>query len=93
MAFYCTAGKDRTGLVAMLVLSSLGVDDEAILEDYVISDSVYRDLGDKDAMVGALRQEQVRRVHGDAGAGWVVARSAVRAGLGLGRARVQLGQA
>ena len=38
----------------------LGVDDEAILGDYVLSDSVYRDLGDKDAMVGALRQEQAR---------------------------------
>eukprot|EP00291_Cryptomonas_curvata_P022810 CAMPEP_0172167658 /NCGR_PEP_ID=MMETSP1050-20130122/9702_1 /TAXON_ID=233186 /ORGANISM="Cryptomonas curvata, Strain CCAP979/52" /LENGTH=230 /DNA_ID=CAMNT_0012838489 /DNA_START=182 /DNA_END=870 /DNA_ORIENTATION=- len=40
VAFYCTAGKDRTGLVAMLVLSALGVPDEAILNDYVLSDSV-----------------------------------------------------
>jgi hypothetical protein len=39
----------------------LGVDDEAIVSDYVLSDSVYRDLGDKDAMVGALRQEQASR--------------------------------
>jgi len=59
VAFYCTAGKDRTGLVAMLVLSTLGVDDESIVNDYVISDSVYADLNDKDAMVGALQQQQL----------------------------------
>jgi protein-tyrosine phosphatase len=59
VAFYCTAGKDRTGLVAMLVLSALGVEKEAIINDYVLSDSVYADLNDKDAMVGALQQQQV----------------------------------
>jgi protein tyrosine/serine phosphatase len=59
VAFYCTAGKDRTGLVAMLVLSALGVDKESIINDYVLSDSVYADLNDKDAMVGALQQQQV----------------------------------
>ena len=31
---HCAAGKDRTGLVAALVLSSLGVDDEVIAQDY-----------------------------------------------------------
>lgn len=35
--FHCTAGKDRTGLVAMFVLSLLGVDDEAILDDFELS--------------------------------------------------------
>lgn len=32
--FHCTAGKDRTGLVSMLVLSVLGVDDDTILDDF-----------------------------------------------------------
>lgn len=32
--FHCTAGKDRTGLVAMLLLGLAGVDDETIIEDY-----------------------------------------------------------
>eukprot|EP00277_Geminigera_cryophila_P017296 CAMPEP_0179441318 /NCGR_PEP_ID=MMETSP0799-20121207/24890_1 /TAXON_ID=46947 /ORGANISM="Geminigera cryophila, Strain CCMP2564" /LENGTH=369 /DNA_ID=CAMNT_0021225493 /DNA_START=3 /DNA_END=1112 /DNA_ORIENTATION=- len=59
VAFYCTAGKDRTGLIAMLVLSVLGVDDEAIVSDYVLSDSVYSDMKDKSAMVGALQQENL----------------------------------
>jgi protein tyrosine/serine phosphatase len=36
--FHCAAGKDRTGVVAALVLSVLGVEDEAIVADYVLSD-------------------------------------------------------
>ena len=32
---HCSAGKDRTGLAALLVLSALGVDREAIVEDYL----------------------------------------------------------
>jgi len=32
--FHCAAGKDRTGVLAALVLASLGVDDEHICADY-----------------------------------------------------------
>ena len=35
--FHCTAGKDRTGLTAMLLLGTLGVDDELILDDFTRS--------------------------------------------------------
>lgn len=35
--FHCTAGKDRTGLFAMLVLRSLGVDEEDVLRDFTLS--------------------------------------------------------
>jgi protein-tyrosine phosphatase len=35
--FHCAAGKDRTGLLAMLVLGSLGVDREDIVEDYALT--------------------------------------------------------
>ena len=35
--FFCSAGKDRTGLVAAAVLSSLGVPDEAVADDYARS--------------------------------------------------------
>mmetsp|Transcript_28457 Transcript_28457/g.47825 ORF Transcript_28457/g.47825 Transcript_28457/m.47825 type:complete len:338 (-) Transcript_28457:126-1139(-) len=62
VALYCTAGKDRTGLMAMLVLSVLGVSDEAILADYTLSDSAYKDIGDNKAMVASL--QQVRREGG-----------------------------
>jgi protein-tyrosine phosphatase len=35
--FHCAAGKDRTGVVAALVLSVLGVDEDEIVADYVLS--------------------------------------------------------
>jgi protein-tyrosine phosphatase len=35
--FHCSAGKDRTGVLAALVLAFLGVPDETIVEDYVLS--------------------------------------------------------
>ena len=37
MVFHCAAGKDRTGLVAALVLSLLGVSDHDIADDYAAS--------------------------------------------------------
>lgn len=36
-AFYCAAGKDRTGVLAGLVLDALGVEPEAIASDYHLS--------------------------------------------------------
>jgi protein-tyrosine phosphatase len=36
-AFYCAAGKDRTGVLAALILGALGVDDEQIVADYHLS--------------------------------------------------------
>jgi protein-tyrosine phosphatase len=35
--FYCAAGKDRTGIVAALILRALGVDDEDIVADYMLT--------------------------------------------------------
>ena len=37
LAFHCSAGKDRTGVLAALVLAALGVDDRQIAEDYALS--------------------------------------------------------
>lgn len=37
LAFHCSAGKDRTGVIAALLLSSLGVADDDIAEDYTTS--------------------------------------------------------
>ncbi len=35
--WHCTSGKDRTGLAAMLLLSALGVDEEAVISDYALT--------------------------------------------------------
>jgi protein-tyrosine phosphatase len=37
IVFHCAAGKDRTGIVAALVLTLLGVADEVIVADYLAS--------------------------------------------------------
>lgn len=36
--FHCTSGKDRTGLIAALVLTLLGVDEEQILADFALTE-------------------------------------------------------
>jgi protein-tyrosine phosphatase len=40
LAFNCSAGKDRTGIAAALILSALGVPRETVLADYALSDKV-----------------------------------------------------
>ncbi len=42
MHFHCSAGKDRTGICAALLLSLLGVPDDTIVEDYLLTNQ-YRD--------------------------------------------------
>ena len=37
LLFHCTQGKDRTGTAAMLILSVLGVSEEIIIEDYLMT--------------------------------------------------------
>ena len=59
IAFYCTAGKDRTGMITAIILSLLGVPDENIVEDYSLSANVYAEMNDHKAMVGALSQRNL----------------------------------
>ena len=42
LVMHCTAGKDRTGFACALVLHALGVPDEAIGEDYLLTNRFYR---------------------------------------------------
>lgn len=37
--FHCTAGKDRTGVLALLVLDLVGVDREAVVEDFALTEA------------------------------------------------------
>lgn len=43
--FHCTAGKDRTGILAALVLEVLGVEREVVVDDFHLTD-VYRAVGE-----------------------------------------------
>jgi protein-tyrosine phosphatase len=42
LLFHCTAGKDRTGFGAALILSALGVAEEAIWEDYLATNRLWQ---------------------------------------------------
>ncbi|MGN0554099.1 MAG: tyrosine-protein phosphatase [Oscillospiraceae bacterium] len=41
--WHCTYGKDRTGVAAALLLCALGVDEDIIMQDFLISNEVYKD--------------------------------------------------
>ena len=41
-AYYCTAGRDRAGLVTAVILRTLGVSDDTIAEDYALTDRYLR---------------------------------------------------
>ena len=42
LAFNCSAGKDRTGVAAALLLTALGVPRETVTEDYLLSNRYFR---------------------------------------------------
>ena len=42
LVFHCTAGKDRTGMGAALLLSALGVSRDDIMADYLLTNRLYR---------------------------------------------------
>jgi protein-tyrosine phosphatase len=56
--YFCSSGKDRTGLITALILSSLGVGDEAVIENYTHSESVlpeeYREQALQRAIAGGM---------------------------------------
>jgi protein-tyrosine phosphatase len=58
LLFHCAAGKDRTGLVAAVLLGVLGVPDATIIEDYELS-SRYWGVGRLDAVAGLLHEHGV----------------------------------
>ncbi|MBL0150284.1 MAG: tyrosine-protein phosphatase [Ideonella sp.] len=42
VVFHCTAGKDRTGIAAALILLALGVPRELVLQDFLLTNQLYR---------------------------------------------------
>jgi len=54
--FHCTAGKDRTGVVAAILLRLLGASDDDVAADYLLSNEVRR------PMIEALEVDHRRRI-------------------------------
>ena len=44
LVFHCSAGKDRTGVLAAMVLTAMGIVDEDVVEDYTLSAPHMRDI-------------------------------------------------
>ena len=100
LVIHCTAGKDRTGFACALILHTLGVSDDLIAEDYLLTNQFYR----RDPSASSDLPEDVRQVLGSVEVSFLAAAfDAIRAdygdlqgylsdGLGLGageRARLQ----
>jgi protein-tyrosine phosphatase len=58
LVIHCTAGKDRTGFACALILHALGVPDEIIAEDYLLTNRFYR----HDPAASSDLPEDVRQV-------------------------------
>jgi protein-tyrosine phosphatase len=92
LVIHCTAGKDRTGFACALVLHALGVSDDVIDEDYLLTNRFYR----RDPSAGADLPEDVRQAISSVEASFLAAgfdavradygdvESYLREGLGLG---------
>lgn len=55
VVFHCSAGKDRTGVVAALVLETLGVDREIVIDDFALTGE-YRADGEDSAGFAMMLQ-------------------------------------
>lgn len=58
LVFHCTAGKDRTGFAAALILLALGVSREVVMQDYLLTNGLYR----RPAQVNGAAPEAVLNV-------------------------------
>ena len=60
LVIHCTAGKDRTGFACALILRVLGVPDDLIAEDYLLTNRFYR----RDPSASSDLPDEVRQVLG-----------------------------
>ena len=94
LVIHCTAGKDRTGFACALILHTLGVAEDVISEDYLLTNRFYR----RDPNHSTDLPEDIRQVLGSVQASFLAAafeaidaeygdlESYLRDGLGLGKA-------
>ncbi len=66
LLFHCTAGKDRTGFSSAFILKALGVDDETIYNEYILSNyfryAYNEDMVEKAAKYYGLDQRILRQL-------------------------------
>jgi protein-tyrosine phosphatase len=60
LVIHCTAGKDRTGFACALILQALGVPQDVISEDYLLTNRYYR----RDPAASSDLPDEVRQVLG-----------------------------
>ncbi|WOH47915.1 tyrosine-protein phosphatase [Bradyrhizobium sp. sBnM-33] len=94
LVIHCTAGKDRTGFACALILHTLGVSEDIISEDYLLTNRFYS----RDPNHSSDLPENVKQVLGTVQASFLAAafeaidadygdlESYLRDGLGLGKA-------
>ncbi|MBM6940730.1 tyrosine-protein phosphatase [Limosilactobacillus coleohominis] len=59
IVFHCTAGKDRTGMSAYLILRALGVDEKVAKKDYLLTNTALKNfLNGQQAMLRAANKPQ-----------------------------------
>ncbi|EHR02931.1 tyrosine-protein phosphatase [Bradyrhizobium sp. WSM471] len=69
LVIHCTAGKDRTGFASALILHALGVPDDVIAEDYLLTNQHYK----RDATAATDLPEDVRNAIGSVEASYLAA--------------------
>jgi protein-tyrosine phosphatase len=69
LVIHCTAGKDRTGFASALILHALGVADETIAEDYLLTNQYYR----REATAATDLPDDVRNAIGSVEASYLAA--------------------
>ncbi len=92
LVIHCSAGKDRTGFACALILYALGVPDEVIAEDYLLTNRFYRrdpsassDLPDDVRQVlGSVETSFLAAAYDAVGADYGDLEAYFRDGLGLG---------
>ena len=79
LVIHCTAGKDRTGFACALILHTLGVADDVIAEDYLLTNRFYR----RDPTASSDLSDEVRQVLGTVQAAFLAAAfETINAGYG-----------
>jgi protein-tyrosine phosphatase len=69
LVIHCTAGKDRTGFASALILHALGVTDDVIAEDYLLTNQHYK----RDATAATDLPDDVRNAIGSVEASYLAA--------------------